>query len=298
MDEDRKAQLIAVAQPLIENLSDFQRDSTLRQFKIYSRGVLLENLQAASDESLLAIAEALNLFETEPSEFTFMRVPTGDLLVVFASHIHDHQAFVGEVATYLAQYGIELFVAHISIQPNSDWRNVIIQKLVSSHAGVAFLHPGFSGRDWCSQEVGWLLGRDVPVTSLHFGEDPQAFLGQWQANSATNMTHTQVGAIILNFLKSKPELNANLIDSLIDALNDSISYAQTGLIWDQLKALNNLSLGQCSRLMDALENNTQVHEPHVWDRGFYSRLICDYLDRQPGSFGVANRLAYFRANRI
>lgn len=298
MDEDRKARLISAANPLIEKLDEYQRSATLRKFGIYSHGALFEELNRSSDESLLALAEVFNLFEPTPSEFTFVGSPTGEPLLVFGSHIHQHQFFVGQVAEYLAQYGIELFVAHISIEPNSDWRNVIIQKLDTSHVGVAFLHPDFGGRDWCAQEIGWLLGRQVPVTSLHFGEDPKAFLGQWQANAAISLSALEVGLIILNFIKSKPELNSNLIDSLVSALNNSRTYSQTILIWDQLKGLDNLSVTQCSRLMDALEDNNQVYEPHDWHGGTYRAHICNYLEAQPASFGVANRLAYFRLKRL
>ncbi len=298
MDVDRKAQLIAAAMPLISNLDEFQRATTLRRFDIYSHGVLIDELGQASDESLLALAEALNLFEPELSDFIFIGSSAENPLLIFASHIHEHQAFVGQVASHLAQFGIELFVAHISIEPNSDWRDVIIQKLDACHAGVVFLHAGFSGRDWCAQEIGWLLGRHAPVTSLHFGEDPQAFLGQWQANTAANLSPTLVAQIILEFVKSKVELNSNLICSLVTALNKSMSYAQTELIWDQLKGLNNLSVGQCSRLMEALENNSQVYEPVDRKGGTYRGHICDFLDRQVCSYVVENRVAYFRTRRM
>lgn len=298
MEENRKAQLVSAAIPQIEKLDEFQRDSTLRKFGINSRGVLLEEIDQASDESLLALAEALNLFEPELSEFIFIGSPAENPLLVFASHIHEHQAFVGQVASYLTQYGVELFVAHISISPNSVWRNVIVQKLDISHAGVAFLHSGFKASDWCSQEVGWLLGRHIPITSFYFDEAPLAFLGELQANTATVLTPTEVGVLILEFIKSKTELNSKLIDSLVSALNNSKTYAQTGMIWDQLKLMNNLSVEQCSKLMDALESNTQVYEPHDWNGGTYRAHICNYLKRQTGYFGVENRVAYFRANRM
>ncbi|MBI3430174.1 MAG: toll/interleukin-1 receptor domain-containing protein [Actinobacteria bacterium] len=299
MDDSRKKELITLLVPLIESLAHERKLRVLSHFDISSHGSLTKKLEDASDESLLALAESLDIFDLDPTEFMHIESPAANPLLVFASHLHLHQAFVGAVEEYLKKYGVELFVAHKSITPDAIWRQVIVEKLDAAHAGVAFLHSSFGKSDWCSQEVGWLMGRHVRVISLFFSEAPEAFLGERQAIPATNMSVEQVGEAIMDFLTSIDEIRSNLIDSLLNALNVSTTFAQTELIWLRLRGMVNLTVGQCAVLMDALETNSQVYGPRNWAEGrTYREIICDFLESQPGFVGVENRVSYFRANRM
>jgi len=208
-------------------------------------------------------------------------------LVVFASHLAAHKAFVAEVGDELKAWGIKLFVAHVSIEPDSEWELEIRRMLRSSDAGVVFLHPKILESHWCDQEVGWLLGRGVPCLPLKFeGTDPYGFLGKRQAQTMQHdVTSEGVASVVVAWLAMKQELAQRFFSSLIDALGDSPTYRRTDLIWDYLRAASNLDDSQVERLLAALRDNDQVHNANGREAGVtvpYVNLILDLARKQPG----------------
>ena len=163
-------------------------------------------------------------------------------LFVFASHLASQKALTGEVGAHLASWGVKLFVAHDSIEPDEEWQPEIERALRTCDAGVVFLFPGFIESRWCDQEVGWLLGRGVPTYALKFqGEDPYGPLGKKQAFTVrSGTTAAQVGDEIMDWLATKPVLASGLNASLAAALQASGSFKRTDRVWARLHAATGL----------------------------------------------------------
>jgi hypothetical protein len=102
-------------------------------------------------------------------------------LRVFISHLSSKQAEAASLKVALAEYGIDAFVAHADITPTSRWENTIEDALRTCHSLVALLHPGFHKSNWTDQEVGFVMGRDMPVFAVRLGEAPYGFLAKFQA---------------------------------------------------------------------------------------------------------------------
>ena len=77
--------------------------------------------------------------------------------------------------------GIAPFLAHEAIKPTKDWRKTLLEALASMDALMSFHSEGFSESEWCGQEVGFALGRDVPVIAVMEAERPAGFLAATQA---------------------------------------------------------------------------------------------------------------------
>lgn len=131
---------------------------------------MLEVVVSATDEVLADLGEHFGIFIPDtgdaPASSVTTTVKTAEPLFVFASHISAHKALVGEVAVALAVYGVYLFVANESIAVDAAWHEEIEKRLDRADAGVAFIHDGFQRSAWCDQEIGWLLGRHVPVIAF------------------------------------------------------------------------------------------------------------------------------------
>jgi hypothetical protein len=91
-------------------------------------------------------------------------------LFVFISHLYERRDFAAQLQLCLRRYGIESFVAHNDIEPSKAWRDEIKAALASCHAFVALLHDDFHKSQWCDQEVGWALARNIPLFPFAFLE--------------------------------------------------------------------------------------------------------------------------------
>lgn len=180
-------------------------------------------------------------------------------LKVFASHLAAHRGVVSTYAAEFQKYGIELFVAHDSIEPDAVWADEIVQSLRTAHCGIVFLHDGFNASGWCDQEVGWLLGRGIPVPVLKFGATaPYGPLGFKQAINVAGRYHEPVVEETLNVLRNSPAIAPNLIESLVVGLERSPNFHTTDLIWMQLRAYRELTTEQTERVLQAAAGNSQV----------------------------------------
>lgn len=210
---------------------------------------------------------------------------TGHRVLLFASHVAEQKGLVAEVATALDIFGVDVFVAHQSIaEGTSSWRAEVFEALRSSDAGIAFLHDEFAASQWCDQEVGWLLGREVPVIALRFSFAPYGPLGETQAVDAQAISPEAIAAKILAILDSVGgDLTQALTNSLLDALTKSRSFATTDSLWERLSTRNDLNASQARLVLDALQLNTQVSGASVggWRGRPYAETLIDFLRKQP-----------------
>ena len=242
------------------------------------------------DELAVAVRE---LFEVS------IEIHSGDEQVplkIFASHLASQKAIVGAVGDELGRWGIDLFVAHDSIEPDQEWQAEIERALRTSHAGVVFLFPEFGKSAWCDQEVGWLLGREVPCYALKFlGHDPYGPLGKKQAFTVRDeMTAPDIAAAILAWLTTKPGLASSLNGSLVEALKSSWNFNRTDRVWDHLRDATGMGATQVAGLLSAIRDNGQVYNAHhaavEGDSGPYAELIFKLALAQPG-FAANDELA-------
>lgn len=224
----------------------------------------------ASDEQLLALAQHLEVLEDSQALTTDHARSTDqepEALFVFASHLSEHRVFLGEVAAELGRYGIHMFVAHDSIPMDAPWEKEIVDALNECHAGAAFIHPGLHDRFYCMQEVGWMLGRGIPIARLMFGEAPRGLLGAHQGRPLLGRGASEVAAAIVDWAVERPVLHPHVATSLTTALDDSPGYRVTDMIWLRLKELQTLTDEQVRRVVHAAESNPQVYGTGV---GSYS----------------------------
>lgn len=91
---------------------------------------------------------------------------------LFISHHHTAAAQLSVVKRHLAPLGVQGFLAHQDIEPDTEYIPVIKSALQTCDALVAVYSKGFKGSEWGNQEVGFAYGRQIPVTSVLAGETP------------------------------------------------------------------------------------------------------------------------------
>ncbi len=247
---------------------------------------------AATDEQLVEIAEYFEL-ETPGDAVPKARVSTvgaARSLFIFGSHLTAHKVLVGGVREHLLCYGIDLFVAHDTIEHDRLWQEEIEKALDRADAGLVFVHAGLRDSDWCDQEIGWLQGRHVPVMALKFDATPYGFFAKHQAQPVRSGTPAaEIAEMIVDRVAVRPELTVSLAASLVAAMSSSPSFARTDAIWKRLRESTSLDADLCSKLLEATKANNQIFwASSPWDdRQPYPRVITQFLLRQPGAAVVA-----------
>jgi hypothetical protein len=130
---------------------------------------------------------------------------------VFISHLSAHRDFAGAVSRALAQLSVDGFVAHDAIEVTKEWEAALRDALCTTHAlvGLVLVHPGFGASAWAQQELGWALGRGVPVLMFRLGEDPNGFEGRIQAATVRSDDAGAVASSTVRWLASLPEFSAS-----------------------------------------------------------------------------------------
>lgn len=106
-------------------------------------------------------------------------------LKVFISHLSKDKAKATALAKELKKYGATGFVAHIDIEPSEEWLKTLEFALQSMDVMLALLTERFKESDWTVQEIGFALGKGVPIVAIRKGMDPFGFFGKWQAIQGT-----------------------------------------------------------------------------------------------------------------
>lgn len=188
---------------------------------------------------------------------------------LFFSHKYEDRVFVGDVKRILGSYDIDAFVAHNDIEPNVIWRTAIKSALATCHVFVALLHAEFHQSQWCDQEVGWALGRDIPVAAIRRdfverGHD--GFLEERQdIIISTNQTRIEwfLAWKILLLVLNDPRTHEKGLHALAEAFVNSFSYANTRALWALIEQEPRWESEQLRRFEYAVATNPQVYEAGV-----------------------------------
>ncbi len=170
---------------------------------------------------------------------------------------------MGEVASGLDRFGIESFVAHDSIEPSKEWQAVIEAGLQDCDAMVVFLHSGFLESKWCDQEVGWAMGRHIPVLPLNYGLHPYGFLGKLQDQPCVGRKEPFIARDIAIWASKVPELKGRMAASLSYAFERSISFNHTRTLAPMLEQVDTFNEEELDAIERAVVTNPQVRECDV-----------------------------------
>ncbi len=127
-----------------------------------------------------------------------------DFFRVFVSHLATEKKWAAELQTSLLRYGITSFVAHNDIVPTEEWQNQIELALFTCDALVALLHDKFHDSNWTDQEIGFAMGRAVPVFAVRLGQTPYGFIGRFQAFNGMGLSPAKLAEDLFEtYIKNK-----------------------------------------------------------------------------------------------
>jgi hypothetical protein len=215
-------------------------------------------LRSISDDMLRQLAEHENIYMGEDSVLDAPAFWKEGQLRVFLSHISAHKIFASELQGALASFGICAFVAHEDIEPTAEWQDEIEKALRSCDALVALLNPKFNESTWTDQEVGYGLGRGIPVFSIRLGMSPYGLFGRKQAFNGNGKTAADIARELFETYRSHPKTSERIADALIAKLGASASFAEAKANCALVETVAAWKPDYKKRLRQIVEQNDQV----------------------------------------
>jgi nucleoside 2-deoxyribosyltransferase len=219
---------------------------------------VVEMLKGITDTVVRQLAVHLNIETGEDSILDPPGFWVDNQLRVFISHLAKNKVFASELQAELAKFGICSFVAHEDIEPDSLWQAEIEKALLTCDALVALLHNNFSDSLWTEQEVGYALGRGVPVFSVQFDISPYGLFGKKQAFNGKNKEISAIALELFEAYRKHPKTQEKLSDAIIEIFCESNSFADAKINFERVEQLAIWNPEYKSRLRTAAASNSQI----------------------------------------
>jgi len=201
---------------------------------------------------------------------------------LFISHRDGHKKKANELADALEPYGVSSFVAHDSIQPMTTWQTEIVKGLETMEVLQAFVTDDLHDSIWTNQEIGYALGRNVPVMSLKVqNQDPSGFIGEKQAIKCRYDDVVAAAPKIYKVLAGKLGNKERLQTSLISAFVNSPDFHETKRRFDRMAGVvDNISDADMAEIIEGFLKNPQLHRA-IYLNNKYERLQ-KFLNKMTG----------------
>jgi len=242
-------------------------DLTLSQFGLSTSdewngnkvGYILQMGKNGSDSVLIELAQHVGFLIDEVPKLgidpPFWRER---MFRLFITHLSAEKVLAAQLQEALLAYGISGFVAHNDIEPTPDWQAQIKTALATADSLVALLHPTFHASNWTDQEIGFAMGRGLPVFAVRFGQDPYGFIGRFQGFVGAGKAPDSLAGELFNAYRKNKQSQKRMGEVLMNLFEDSGSYAAAKARVGYLEQFEVWDSSFVPRLEAAAEANSQI----------------------------------------
>ncbi len=204
------------------------------------------------------------------------------MIRLFISHRDNYKREARELADELEGYGISSFVAHESIEAGKQWQNEIMLGLKTMDVMLAFITDDFAGSVFCDQEVGFALGRGIPVVSIKLeGADPPGFISNLQALGGDISETASYAAKVFNLVVDAVGQRDKVTEGLLEAFVAAPSWSDAEYRFERMNSfVTHLSEQQERRLVGGYNRNDQLQ--NCWHISRSPYRIIGFLKKVSG----------------
>lgn len=219
---------------------------------------ILEALEKADSEALVGLGRHVG-FELKPSSAPALPAFwDAGYLRLFLTHLSAHKDVAAELQSALRERGISAFVAHSDIQPTKEWQDEILRALQSCDALAALLHSNFRASEWTDQEIGFAMGRGVPIFSIMFGHAPHGFIGRYQALSGGTRPIGEVADDLVRLFLNNPATAGRMAEGLVTLFEQSNTWDEAKSRVKRLREIQTWTQPLLERITAATQKNDQI----------------------------------------
>jgi hypothetical protein len=204
--------------------------------------------------------------------------PNGRFFRLFISHTSRYKGELHLLRSALGVHGVVGFVAHDSISPTQEWRDVIVSALGECEAMAAYLTDDFRSSDWTDQEVGAAIVRNLLILPLRVDINPYGFMAPIQAMPAKGVDPKVLAGRIADALRVHPSTKAAMAECVVDRFVQSYSFDNARDNFARLQQVPADAWTQelANLVRQALVDNGQLEDAYVGDAPLPS-LTLDLL---------------------
>ncbi len=252
-------------------------DLTLKQFNLPTSNswsgedsaYVMRMIESAPDATVIELSQHLG-FDLNVSRASNIEPDFWDdgMFRLFISHLAANKKTAANIQAALRYFGISSFVAHNDIMPTTEWEDQIELALSTCDALIALLHDKFHESNWTDQEIGFAMGRGVPVCSVRFGQTPYGFIGRFQAFNGNSKSAGELAREIFDAFRKNKQTQSRMSGTMVTQFEESNTFAE------------------------AKERIGYLEELEVWEPSFSKRILAanDNNSQVSGSWGVSDRV--------
>lgn len=222
---------------------------------------VVKMISDSKDSDLIELAQHFGMsFDDESIPEPSLNAPYWEegKLKVFLSHISAEKKQAAEIQEALKPFGMSAFVAHNDIQPTTEWQSEIEIALSTCDLLVALIHPKFFESKWCDQEIGYALGRGVPIFTVGYNAVAHGFVSRFQGFNGTNKHAHQIAKELFEAAIVHKKLQKRMASILIDLFVNSGSFASAKARIFYLEQLTVWDATFSNRIKKASVENSQI----------------------------------------
>jgi hypothetical protein len=268
LSASQRVKIITAIAPLLGAEEWSVIDLTLRQFKLPTTNMwdgnkdsyIVQMLDEADDERLVDLAAHLGVESTPRPSSIAPSFWLEEHLRLFVSHLAKRKKQAALLQQNRLSYQISSFIAHVDIEPTKKWQDEIELALSTADALVAMLTPGFHESKWTDQEIGFAMGRSLPILTIRLGEDPYGFLAREQAIQGIDVTEDKVARAIFNVFVKNKQTQKRMAQSLVSRFVGSNSFASAKVNFALLEKVEYWDRQLTTQVKKAVKENGQISD--------------------------------------
>jgi hypothetical protein len=118
--------------------------------------------------------------------------------------------------------------------------------------------PGVHKSNWTDQEMGFVMGRGMPIFAVYLGHAPYGFIGRFQAFNGLGKTPYVLGQVLFDAFRKHDQTKAKISRILVRLFEKSPSYEAAKLRIGYLEEMETWDPSYSERIAAASKDNGQI----------------------------------------
>lgn len=243
-------------------------DLTLREFSLRTEdewqgdrdAYVMAMVNKAADQTLIDLAQHCG-HEFESTERSPGLEPPfwkKGMFRMFVSHLGEHRREVATLQETFLNFGVSCFVAHTDIEPTVEWQTQIETALATCDSLLALLHPKFHESNWTDQEIGFAMGRGLPIFAVQLGQAPYGFIGRFQAFAGNAKSPFELAEEVFKVLLKHKQTERRMAEVVVSLFEQSNSFQQAKTRMGYVEGLQIWEQSFSARIVAAAASNSQI----------------------------------------